>query len=106
MAAGASFRCPSGVQHGQTGPECQPAGHRLRLWGLALGSASPCADCHGAGTLGLTVLRVFTSVCAYSFRHPHFWSLHASFATTASQLPERSPTPLWVTQKAKLRRAA
>src|SRR3982751_4476236 len=76
-----------------TGPDSQPAFHRLRLWGLALGPASPCADCHGAGTLGLPVSGVFTLICAYSFRHPHFWSLHASFATTASQFPERSPTP-------------
>ena len=70
--APASFRCPSLVRHCKTGPECQPAGHRLRLWGLALGSASPCADCHGAGTLGFTVSQVFTGICAYSFRHPHF----------------------------------
>src|SRR4051812_17440055 len=93
MAAGASFRCPSGVQHGQTGPECQPAGHRLRLWGLALGSASPCADCHGAGTLGLTVCGVFTRICAYSFRHPHFPPLQANVSTGPSRLWERSPTP-------------
>ena len=46
--------------------------HRLRLWGLDLGTASPCADCHGAGTLGFTVSKVFTWICAYSFRHPHF----------------------------------
>ena len=50
--------------------------HRLRLWGLDLGTASPCADCHGAGTLGFTVSQVFTGICAYSFRHPHFSSLH------------------------------
>src|SRR5437763_8541517 len=94
MAAAASFQCPCELQHDMTGPECQPAFHRLRLWGLALGPASPCADCHGAGTLGLPVRGVFTRVCAYSFRHPHFWSLHTSFATTASQFPERSPTPV------------
>ncbi len=93
MAAAASFQCPCELHHDTTGPECQPAFHRLRLWGLALGPASPCADCHGAGTLGLTVSGVFTLICAYSFRHPHFWSLHTSFATTASQFPERSPTP-------------
>ena len=75
------------------GPECQPAGHRLRLWGLALGSASPCADCHGAGTLGLTVCGVFTRICAYSFRHPHFPPLQANVSTGPSQLWERSPTP-------------
>ena len=46
--------------------------HRLRLWGLDLGTASPCADCHGAGTLGFSVSQVFTGICAYSFRHPHF----------------------------------
>src|SRR5215212_4315332 len=79
MTAATSFQCPWGVHHGKTGPECQPAGHRLRLWGLALGSASPCADCHGAGTLGLTVCGVFTRICAYSFRHPHFWLLHPWF---------------------------
>ncbi len=75
------------------GQEFRPACHRLRLWGLALGPASPCADCHGAGNLGLTVRRVFTSVCAYSFRHPHFWSLQANVSTGPSLLPERSPTP-------------
>ena len=75
------------------GQEFRPACHRLRLWGLALGPASPCADCHGAGNLGLTVRRVFTSVCAYSFRHPHFWSLQANGSPGPSLLPERSPTP-------------
>jgi hypothetical protein len=70
-----------------------PARHRLRLWGLALGPASPCADCHGAGTLGLPVLGVLTPVCAYSFRHPHFWSLQGLVSTSPSQHPERSPTP-------------
>src|SRR5688572_6755249 len=93
MAAGASFRCPPGAQHVRAGPEFQPAVRRLRLWGLALGPASPCADCHGAGNLGLTVRRVFTSVCAYSFRHPHFWSLQDNVSTVPSLLPERSPTP-------------
>ena len=61
------------------GLECSPAIHRLRLWGLALGSASPCADCHGAGILGFTVSKVFTLICAYSFRHPHFVPLHPWF---------------------------
>ena len=61
------------------GLECSPAVHRLRLWGLALGSASPCADCHGAGILGFTVSKVFTLICAYSFRHPHFSTLHGTF---------------------------
>ena len=61
------------------GPESQPAVHRLRLCGLALGSASPRADCHGAGTLRLTVSKVFTWICAYSFRHPHFSVLHRTF---------------------------
>ena len=92
-AARASFRCPSMVRHCKTGPECQPAVHRLRLWGLALGSASPCADCHGAGTLGFTVSKVFTWSCAYSFRHPHFPPLHPNVSTRASLLRERSPTP-------------
>ena len=76
------------------GPESQPACHRLRLWGLALGPASPCADCHGAGTLGLTVREVFTLVCAYSFRHPHFRSLQGLVSTAPSLHAERSPTPL------------
>ena len=81
------------VRHCPTGPECQPAVHRLRLWGLALGSASPCADCHGAGTLGFTVSKVFTWICAYSFRHPHFLPLQANVSTGPSLLQERSPTP-------------
>ena len=67
--------------------------HRLRLWGLDLGTASPCADCHGAGTLGFTVSGVFTQICAYSFRHPHFRSLQANVSTGPSLFPERSPTP-------------
>jgi hypothetical protein len=81
------------LRHDQTGPECQPAVHRLRLWGLALGSASPCADCHGAGTLGFTVSKVFTWICAYSFRHPHFLPLQANGSPGPSLLQERSPTP-------------
>ena len=88
-----------------TGPEFQPAYHRLRLWGLALGPASPCADCHGAGTLGLTVCGVFTRICAYSFRHPHFPPLHPNASAGASLLRERSPTPQ-SKLKAKLRWAA
>jgi hypothetical protein len=96
---------PRGFNGQQTGPESSPACHRLRLWGLALGPASPCADCHGAGTLGLTVSGVLTPICAYSFRHPHFWSLHGLVSTPASQHPERSPTPQ-SKLKAKLRRAA
>src|SRR5215216_2587758 len=75
------------------GPESSPAVHRLRLWGLGLGSASPCADRHGAGTLGLTVCGVLTRICAYSFRHPHFWSLQGLVSTPPSRHPERSPTP-------------
>src|SRR5947199_3484787 len=93
MAAAASFQCPCELHHDTTGPECQPAFHRLRLWGLALGPASPCADCHGAGTLGLTVCGVFTHICAYSVRHPHFRSLQGNGSPTPSLLPERSPTP-------------
>ena len=77
----------------QTGPESSPARHRLRLWGLALGPASPCADRHGAGTLGLTVCGVFTRICAYSFRHPHFPSLQPNASARPSPLRERSPTP-------------
>ena len=92
-AAPASFRCPSLLQRRKTGRECSPVVHRLRLWGLALGSASPCADCHGAGNLRLTVCGVLTRICAYSVRHPHFRSLHAKVSTGASSLPERSPTP-------------
>ena len=91
--APASFRCPSGVQHVETGRDCSPVGHRLRLWGLALGTASPCADCHGAGNLRLTVCGVLTRNCAYSVRHPHFRPLHPKVSTGASLLPERSPTP-------------
>ena len=91
--AAASFRCPSELQRYETGRECSPVCHRLRLWGLALGAASPSADCHGAGTLGLTVCRVLTCICAYSVRHPHFRPLHRKVSTAASLLPERSPTP-------------
>jgi hypothetical protein len=98
-AAPALFRCPSMVRHDWTGPECQPAVHRLRLWGLALGSASPCADCHGAGTLGFTVSVVFTQICAYSFRHPHFPPLQANVSTGPSLLRERSPTPRVCTRR-------
>ena len=107
MAAAASFQCPSSLHHDLTGPESQPAFHRLRLWGLALGPASPCADCHGAGTLGLPVCGVFTRICAYSFRHPHFPSLHPLVSTGASPHGERSPTPARVPpRKATRRRAA
>ena len=84
---------PCGFNETRTGPESSPASHRLRLWGLALGPASPCADCHGAGTLGLTVCGVFTRICAYSFRHPHFPSLHPLASAGASPHGERSPTP-------------
>jgi hypothetical protein len=99
----------------RAGPEFQPAIRRLRLWGLALGPASPCADCHGAGTLGLTVSGVLTPICAYSFRHPHFPALHElralklKVSTLASRHWERSPTPadgIAATHKAELRRAA
>ena len=93
QAAPSSFHGPSALQRQRTGQECSPARHRLRLWGLALGSASPCADCHGAGILGLPVCGVFTRICAYSFRHPHFPPLHPQVSTGASQLRERSPTP-------------
>src|SRR3982751_1948617 len=105
MAAVASFQCPSSLHHDMTGPESQPAFHRLRLWGLALGPASPCADCHGAGTLGLTVSGVFTRICTYSFRRPHFPSLHGCASAPASLHGERSPTPQ-INLKAKLRWAA
>lgn len=87
-------RVTSGINDNMAGPESSPAYHRLRLWGLVLGSASPCADCHGAGTLGFTVSVVFTQICAYSFRHPHFPSLHPLVSTGASSHGERSPTPV------------
>jgi len=77
----------------RAGPEFSPAFHRLRLWGLDLGSASPCADCHGAGTLRLTVRGVLTRVSAYLVRHPHFPSLQPNVSTRPSLLWERSPTP-------------
>jgi hypothetical protein len=93
-AAPPSFQCPlRGRNVHNAGPESSPAVHRLRLWGLALGSASPCADHHGAGILGLSVQQIFTVVCAYSFRHPHFWSLQGNVSTAPSLFPERSPTP-------------
>ncbi len=92
-AAAPSFHGPPWLQHCWTGREYSPAGHRLRLWGLALGPASPGADCHGAGTLGLPVCGVLTRICAYSFRHPHFPPLHPQVSTRASPLRERSPTP-------------
>src|SRR5207237_7280970 len=63
------------------------------LWGLASGSASPCADCHGAGILGFSVSKVFTLIRAYSFRHPHFPTLHHSFPRWLHFLLERSPIP-------------
>ncbi len=79
-AAPPSLQGPfSGDNAQAAGLECSPAIHRLRLWGLALGSASPCADCHGAGILGFSVSKVFTLICAYSFRHPHFSPLHGTF---------------------------
>ena len=37
---------------------------------------------------------VFTLICAYSFRHPHFRPLHPNGSPRASLLPERSPTPV------------
>ena len=77
----------------QWGGNVDPLVHRLRLWGLTLGAASPCADCHGAGTLGLPVCGVLTRICAYSFRHPHFPSLHLLASAQASPHGERSPTP-------------
>ena len=36
---------------------------------------------------------VFTRLRAYSFRHPHFPSLHPKASAWASMLRERSPTP-------------
>ena len=94
MAARPSFQCPCELRRVGAGPESRPAVRRLRLWGLALGPASPRADCHGAGTLGLTVSGVLTPICAYSFRHPHFPPLQAKVSTGPSPLRERSPTPV------------
>ena len=89
----------------ETGPEFQPAVHRLRLWGLDLGSASPRADCHGAGTLRLTVSKVFTWICAYSIRHPHFLSLHHTFPRWLRWL-KNALLPRTQSVQAELRRAA
>ena len=36
---------------------------------------------------------VFTRICAYSFRHPHFCTLHGSFPRPLHGSTERSPTP-------------
>ncbi len=102
----ASFQCPSVVHHGTAGREFQPVVHRLRLWGLTLGSASPCADCHGAGTLGFPVSGVFTQICAYSFRHPHFWSLQDNVCHGPFTASRTLPYPCCFRNKAKLRRAA
>jgi hypothetical protein len=44
------------------------------------------------------VSKVFTWICAYSFRHPHFLPLHHNVSTVASLLQERSPTPVSRTQ--------
>src|SRR5690606_6627501 len=82
---------PANFNTVRSGLEYSPACHRLRLLGLDLGPASPGADCHGAGTLGLPVAGVLTRLCAYSFRHPHFRPLHPKVSTGASMLPERSP---------------
>src|SRR5947209_11815327 len=106
MAAVASFQCTGAVEHDLMGPHSQPAFHRLRLWGLALGPASPCADCHGAGTLRLTVSGVFTLICAYSFRHPHFSSLHPKVCHRGFTARRTLPYPSSRKTKAKLRRAA
>src|SRR5438046_8662718 len=92
MTAMASFRGPRKFNVLKAGPEFRPAVHRLRLWGLDLGSASPRADCHGAGNLRLTVSKVFTWICAYSFRHPHFSSLHHTFPRWL-RCDENAPLP-------------
>src|SRR3712207_6239194 len=108
MAARPSFQCPCELRRVGAGPESRPAVRRLRLWGLALGPASPRADCHGAGTLGLTVCGVLTRICAYSFRHPHFPALHPWF-TPGLRRTGNAPLPLLIrrrTNKAELRRAA
>ncbi len=42
--------------------------------------------------------RVFTCICAYSFRHPHFPSLQVNVYTDPSLFRERSPTPASKTQ--------
>jgi hypothetical protein len=41
------------------------------------------------------VCGVFTHICAYSFRHPHLWSLQDNGSPVPSPLPQRSPTPLF-----------
>ncbi len=98
-------RVTRGFNGSRAGRESSPVGHRLRLWGLALGPASPRADRHGAGTLGLPVCGVLTRIGAYSFRHPHFRALHrpsrGGFPAHGT-LPYRSVRRL----NAKLRRAA
>ncbi len=38
--------------------------------------------------------KVFTWICAYSFRHPHFRSLQDNGSPVPSLFPERSPTPV------------
>ena len=43
--------------------------------------------------------KVFTWICAYSFRHPHFRPLQANVSTGPSLLPERSPTPRAYTRR-------
>ncbi len=88
-AAPPSLQGPfSGDNAQAAGLECSPAIHRLRLWGLALGSASPCADCHGAGILILT-------------SHRSTARFHDRFTAD-----ENAPLPLIHGIKAKLRRAA
>ena len=82
-----------GTHATRAGPESSPARRRLRLWGLALGPASPCADRHGAGTLGLPVSKVFTWIRAYSFRHPHFPPLHRG-VTPGLPRDGNAPLPL------------
>src|SRR5438046_9715038 len=93
MTAMASFRGPRKFNVLKAGPEFRPAVHRLRLCGLALGSASPRADCHGAGTLRLTVSKVVTWICAYSFRHSHFSPLHLWFPPRL-HCSDNAPLPL------------
>ena len=37
---------------------------------------------------------VFTQICAYSFRHPHFWSLQANVCHGPFTATRNAPLPL------------
>jgi hypothetical protein len=40
------------------------------------------------------VSEVFTQICAYSFRHPHFWSLHPKVCHRGFTVPRTLPYPV------------